>query len=76
MNENTENENNTEESSILASNCYRVEPCLPEPSPADAEDYSEERKANDFDAVVTGSRGGLVNTPASLFTDFSEYKSG
>ena len=76
MNENTENENNTQDTSILASNCYPVEPCLPEPLPANTEDYSEEHKTNDFDAVVTGSRGGLVNTPASLFTDFSEYKSG
>ena len=75
MNENTEKENNTEDTSILASNCYRLEPCLPEPS-ADTEDYSAEHKTNDFDAVVTGSRGGVVNTPASLFTDFSEYKSG
>ena len=67
---------NIEDTGILPSNGYRVEPCLPEPSSADTEDYSAEHKTNDFDAAVTGSRGGLVNTPASLFTDFSEYKSG
>ena len=76
MKENTENENNAEDT-ILPSNGYHVEPCLPEPSPTQSEDYSAEQKKNDLDdAAVTGSRGGLVNTPASLFTDFSEYKSG
>ena len=28
------------------------------------------------DHLVAGSRGGLVNTPASFFTDLSEYKAG
>ena len=74
MKENTEKENNTEDTSIFPSNGHRIEPSLPE---AETEDHSADHNKNDLDdAAVTGSRGGLVNTPASFFTDFSEHKSG